>query len=288
MVNYVYETHNMDNPLLPFIFHRKFVVASRHSLPNWHENIELLHCIGGKGFIRCGKDSYPFMEGDIFLVNANTPHCICSEGSVIYRCLIVDNSFGLANGIHLPSLHFENTIRSQELNLLFDAIDEAFQQDLHSQPLTIASIRHMVLGILCILCKEYQTEKPNETVSASSGYVKSAIEYIRKNLASALTLDDIADHVGISKFHLSREFKNFTGKTIVQTVNLIRCVEAKRLIEGGNSVSASAEICGFDNLSYFSKIFKRTFGKLPSSYLTTAPSGIPITTVPNYDEDICY
>lgn len=63
-----------------------------------------------------------------------------------------------------------------------------------------------------------------------------------------LSLDDIADHIGISKFSLSREFKKLTGNTVVSFINILRCSEAKRLMEKGMSVSSAAYACGFENL----------------------------------------
>ena len=54
------------------------------------------------------------------------------------------------------------------------------------------------------------------------------------------------------------------GASVVQTLKLMRCTEAQRLIEGGMSVSAAAAACGFENLSYFSRSFKGLFGHLPS------------------------
>ena len=60
------------------------------------------------------------------------------------------------------------------------------------------------------------------------------------------TLDALAAQAGVSKFHLSREFKSTTGLTVVTFINLCRCTEARRLIEEGCSVSEAAATCGFE------------------------------------------
>ena len=52
----------------------------------------------------------------------------------------------------------------------------------------------------------------------------------------------------------------------IEMVNLIRCAEAKRLIENGMPVSNAATACGYENLSYFSRTFQKVFGKLPSTF----------------------
>lgn len=285
MANFVYETHTMKNPLLPFIF-KSFTVTQRHSMPNWHENIELLRCTAGKGFVRCGMEIFEFAKGDLFVVNANTPHSICSEGSVAYRCLIVDNDFFLGNGIPVTRLHFQNCIRDEKLNALFDAVGEAFSHAEEPQVFGVAEVRYGVLALLRHLCTHYIVSKPAGMGSAANEHVKKAITYIRKNLTRPIILDEIAADVGVSKFHLSREFKAFTGKTIVQTVNLIRCNEAKRRIDGGMSVSAAAAECGFENLSYFSRTFKKQYGSLPSAFLQTTASHSPMEL--DLEEADCY
>ena len=115
MVNYSYEIHRMGNPLLPFIYHPRMRVSQRHSLPNWHENIELLCCMEGRGYIQCGPDVFPFTPGVIFVVNPNTPHCVASESAVRYRCLIVDSTFCADNGIPIASRSAFDALLSVEL-----------------------------------------------------------------------------------------------------------------------------------------------------------------------------
>ena len=78
MTDYRYENHIMTEPLLPFIFHPLYTQRKRTNLANWHVNIELLHCIEGSGFVRCGMECTEFVPGDIFVVNPDTPHCIGS------------------------------------------------------------------------------------------------------------------------------------------------------------------------------------------------------------------
>ena len=267
MPNYVYETHAMNNPLLPFIFHRSFVVTQRQGLPNWHENIELLYCTGGAGYIQCGLERWDFTEGNLFAVNANTPHCIASEGSVRYCCLIIDNVFCEENGIPAASLRFQNDIRDPEMNMLFEQVREAFDRYGEGEAFAVADVRYTVLGLLRGLCRKYLVSDSVPASSPANEHVKNALNYIRKNMSGSISLNALSDSVGVSKYHLSREFKAFTGKTIVQTINLIRCEEARRLIEGGESVSAAAVSCGFENMSYFSRTFKKIFHGLPSDYL---------------------
>ena len=53
--------------------------------------------------------------------------------------------------------------------------------------------------------------------------------------------------------------------TVIEYVNILRCKEAKRLISEGQSVSEAAIASGFNNLSYFTRTYKKYVGELPSS-----------------------
>lgn len=260
-MQYYYEVHDMKDSFLPFIFHKEFYSTSKEQEPNWHENIEFLQCIDGKGVVRSDDNVYPFHTGDVFAVNADTLHSLGTEKQLTYRCLIVDNSFFFSNGIPIDKLQFRELIRSREIYALFEEIVQAYS-NLNTQDYqSILAVRICVLQFLQALLPTYTVAK---TPSASTAYIKQAITYIRQNFSQPISLESVADYVGVSKFHFSRQFRCFTGSTVVQTINRIRCVEAQRRIEKGMGVSEAALTCGFDNLSYFTITFKKHMGKLPS------------------------
>ncbi|MEG2570295.1 MAG: AraC family transcriptional regulator, partial [Clostridia bacterium] len=98
------------------------------------------------------------------------------------------------------------------------------------------------------------------------------VAYINKNFAHALTIEDISASVGFSKYYLCRMFKELTGQTVFEYLNFVRCVRAKLLLGTGEyNVSQVAELCGFSNLSYFTKQYKRNVGTLPSKEKASSP-----------------
>lgn len=266
MENYIYETHDMQNSLLPFIYHSAFRVVQHHCPPNWHENIELLYCLSGQAQIQCGAENICFLPGDLYVVNLDLPHCVYSDTAVTYRCLIIDNAFFRENGLQPEQLHFQHSIRDDRFRELFENLNNAFALHNNEAPFAALDIRHTVLSLLQLLCREYVIDAPRNTNTNANEHIKKALLYIRKNMRNTITLDDIASYVGISKYHLSREFKILTGKTIIEMVNLIRCTEAKYLIEHGTKVCTAAAACGYENLSYFSRVFQKIFHALPSAF----------------------
>ena len=82
MANYTYETHDMPNPLLPFIFHRDTVVSQTTFLPNWHENIELIYCIEGEGLAVINSNHINIEQGSLLVINS---------GDIHYMVLLIHN-----------------------------------------------------------------------------------------------------------------------------------------------------------------------------------------------------
>lgn len=267
MVNQSYETHIISNPLLPFLFHgltNKF--ECKRCSPNWHENIEFLVCTRGSACIMFDGRQYPFTPGDIGVSNAYCVHTTTQEDQLDYHCLIVDKSFCEANGIRSSDIRFRELIRDPEATEAFGKVAEAYTAYRPEDPFCIADIRYAVLGFLRVLCRKHVISGNTFHSSAARERVKRAIEYIKANYARSICLQDIADFAGVSKYHMTREFKEFTGSTVFDTLNMTRCAEAKRMIEGGASVSEAALSCGYENLSYFTRTFKKHLGEKPSVF----------------------
>ena len=259
-----YETHQIPNPLLPFIYHRRFEVNRSNKHANWHENIELLQCLEGSGYVMCGTEQIPLTPEALVVVNADTIHSINTDSRVVYRCLIIDNSFFLSNGVPIHALYFRNLIDDEKVLSIINEIAQTYEAASPEDYQYVLSIRAQILNLVRVLCMEHTTGKPE---NVSNEYVKQAVVYLRQHMAEPFSLEQLAEALGISKFHLAHLFKQHTGKTIVQTLNLIRCSQAQRMMEDGASVSAAALSCGFENLSYFTRTYKKYMGILPSKQL---------------------
>lgn len=94
-----------------------------------------------------------------------------------------------------------------------------------------------------------------------------AIEYIRENYHKPITLEEVADYVGISRVYLSQAFKKETNKNIWDYLAQYRLSKAKELLLTSNlKIYAIAELCGFGSPQYFNKIFKRLTGFSPYQF----------------------
>lgn len=97
--------------------------------------------------------------------------------------------------------------------------------------------------------------------------VKESMEYIERHYYEPMSVGDIAKALGTSISYLSRIFKENTGETIIRTINNKRIEKAKAYLkETDYKVYEVADILGFENVTYFSRFFKKHTGMSPKEY----------------------
>ena len=103
--------------------------------------------------------------------------------------------------------------------------------------------------------------------SKGSEITKKAIQFISKNFANNLTLEDVANEVHLAPAYFSTLFKQSTGSSFREYLNMVRIEESKRLLmTTEHSISDIALATGFEDQSYFTKIFKKHTGLTPKQY----------------------
>ena len=98
-------------------------------------------------------------------------------------------------------------------------------------------------------------------------HVRKILYYIEEHITEELTLQTISQVVNLSREYTSYIFKRETGKTLTAYVNERKLLLAKEMIQGGEmSLTDVADYLGYENYSYFCRIFKR--------YLETTPKAL--------------
>ena len=100
-----------------------------------------------------------------------------------------------------------------------------------------------------------------------SDTIHKAVQYVKKNYMKKITLDDVASHVYLSKAYLSKIFKEEMDVSLVHYINRLRIDKSKALL-GDLSLSLIdvANLVGFEEQSYFNKVFKSLNGVSPGQY----------------------
>ncbi len=265
----IYEIHKFDDPQLPFILHIDSKIRNQpQNIPlNWHENIEIFSILEGSGVLAYDDQRLPIKKGDIALINSNHLHGVGSNGDLVTHCLIVDRQFCLSNFVDTNELQFEILFQDEALFRILDEIANDFRLPA-SSPYRALSIRAHMLSLLCGLCRDHSVPTSLHHRDPNSlDYIRKAIGYIRANYQEDLSLDKVADFVGISKYYFAREFRRITGYTFVTHLNMTRCEAAKELLSKDQmTIGAIAMSCGFSGQSYFTRTFQSLVGMLPGEY----------------------
>lgn len=234
---------------------------------NWHDNLELQLCTAGEGSVMLDEKSIPFCKNEIILINSNVIHHTNTTGIIRYACLIIDTQFCQSIGIDPITLQFQTKYTSISLFNNFKALIDTYKNT--TDVCRIAKLTEIIIEMLIELRENYTLSETVCTIKKQSfDAVKCTIKFIRTNYEKKISLDEIAKNAFMDKYMLSREFKKLTGQTVVQYINSYRCKKATECIVSGCSVSEAARICGFTNMSFFTKTFERYMGKKPSKYKT--------------------
>jgi len=260
-----YEEYLSFSNNIPFILRSKIrrsaSVYSKES--NWHDNLEIELCTKGRGSVTLDGKRLEFSKGDIAVINSNVIHYTGTGEEMEYTCLIIDTDFCKQADIDPSLIKFKEMFRDEavkntilEMETLCQSKDELCR---------VAKLRMLTLALLILLKEKYVQEcfaQAQNDIAHEN--VKNAIKYIRQNYMNKFSLDELCASVFTNKFVLSRQFKKVTRQSIVEYVNVYRCRQAEMMISSGTSVGAAAMLCGFSNMSFFTKTFKKYIGKLPS------------------------
>ena len=100
-----------------------------------------------------------------------------------------------------------------------------------------------------------------------SGAMERAVDYMKRKYALKLTLEEVAEYAGYSPTYFSRIFREDTGMTFKEYLNELRIEKSKTLLlTSGMTVTEISSMLGFNDQSYFCKIFKQSTGVTPDKF----------------------
>lgn len=113
-----------------------------------------------------------------------------------------------------------------------------------------------------------EEEEPSaEAGEAGSFIVRAALEYMQQHCTERISLADVADHVYVSHWHLSKLINRHAGQSFFDLIGSMRIEKAKVLLaDPAMRVHAVAEQVGYNDVAHFSKSFKKIVGKTPGEY----------------------
>lgn len=250
---------------------------------HWHDEVEMIVIKKGQGIVCVDFDRRRVYAGDIVFIRPGQLHAI--EQDEEYRMEYENILFlprllagqepdlcvaefirPLVNG----ELHTETFLTPElsfytEIRHCIDAIDAVCSKKTSGWPLAVKASLFQLFFLLIWHRSEAQVPVPAQEKSLEK--LKVIFKYIEEHYAEHLTVDDMASLCYYSKSHFMKFFKQHMGTGFIEYLNTYRLSLAERLLRTTRSpvLSIAAE-CGFDNLSYFNRLFKRTYLMSPGAY----------------------
>ena len=225
----------------------------------------LQYTISGKGSFQTPDHTYPQQAGDLFLVQVpGDSQYSLPDDSECWDVLYLEFSsecLPLLYHIHLscgPAFHLESssTLPEQMKQLYPDAISNQLASVFDNSKAAYAFLLDLA---------DYALEHP----ALSSPRVTLAKNYLDSNYYNTdLNLDEVADAVGLSKYHLCREFNHLYGISPGKYLANLRLQKSCALLlqSRQHTIAEIASMVGFSNDNYFCKVFRKAFGTTPTQY----------------------
>lgn len=252
---------------------------------HWHEELEFGFVVEGSVLIECGKNKYTLNKDDIYFINSNTLHAMFKadlQPKSAFRSVVVHGSVigGKENSIYhrkyllpitdnngLRELIF--TVKDSCYSKIYGLLTNIWNSENIKVPYHELIVRNELSELFRILL---QLSENNRTAPSAASIVQETrlrdiMLFIHDHYAEKITLEDMASAAFISKSEVLRCFKNITGQSPFEYLKNYRLRNAAYMIQNtSDSINTICGLCGFDDHSYFSKVFKAAYGCSPRDY----------------------
>lgn len=230
--------------------------ASRKNLDSYL----IVLVLSGSGTLMYNNKIYSLKKGSCFFIDCTTSYYHQSNTEDPWELIWVHFQGATTRDYYRVFSNFSTPAFTPsafgELHEKFTSLLDANKESNLSAE--IASSR-LIMDILSILLQEII--KPKETAAPHKINLEKVRNYLDEHYTEKFSLDQLADEFFISKFHLSREFKNLYGITLNHYVIAKRITLAKKLLRFSTyTLEEIAGECGFYDASYFNKQFKKSEG----------------------------
>ncbi len=231
-----------------------------------HPYCEILYVLEGEGTCTIGDKTYKLSSGDLCLYNNYDEHSEYSEKGMKVAFLALTNikiqgyeENCLRGRDDSPVINM--TERTEYVKLgLTELIREMELQRPFYEIMTSTLATALIVAVLRL------TNYSPSTIDEANPFVM-AKDYIDRHYKEKITLEDICQEVFISKYYLSRSFKDYIGMSPVQYIVSKRIEDAKNLLVTTDLlVKEIADKVGYEDEMYFSKLFKDFEGISPIQY----------------------
>ena len=234
--------------------------------PHCHNLYEIYFMTEGQCRYFIDGNTYQLYAGDLVIIPDGVIHNSEYSDSVHSRLLINCSSDIIPEEVRaeLSSLLYlyRNPRTVPQIRELFHKIGEEYAK---GDAISNGVLRCYTEILFYTLLRNAEHRHP---IDVTNRTVSAAIEYMKNELSSEITLKSMAKHFSVSEEHLSRIFKKETGVGFSPYLSFLRMKKAEELLihSSESRITEIAYACGFSDSNYFSSQFKKVHGISPKKF----------------------
>ncbi|MBQ8657669.1 MAG: helix-turn-helix domain-containing protein [Clostridia bacterium] len=268
------ELINTVNASKVYIFDRNIYFEKRSSVSNmtelhYHHHYEIYYLLSGQQNYFIEDSYYAMKKGDCALIPKGTIHKT-TNGMGGLRILLNFNDKFLNQ--YLSHRAVKMLLKTFETRIVRPTAEKAKVLIPYFEKINEASNNQDNDGLFLYLLKLLVTLQDCPTVEYKSDQahpplIHKITEYTQKNYDKITNLDDVANALYVSKYHICHLFTKHFDLPFNKYLTKVRLKNAEeKLLTTNLNVSEIAESCGFDTTTYFCYVFKKEFGISPLKY----------------------
>lgn len=246
---------------------------------HWHPCSEMLFVHEGKGNVIVNQRAYEIRRGMLYVFQPFQLHKVYAEVSSetpYVRSILHFDSVLTEELQSFPvrQNRFRELLQGQRVEQAFDLacdalfMEKALEQFAHgSRNGHEANREEITVLLLKLLDFARPAAGPAPAPTRPSRYSETIMQWIERHYSEDVTLERVAEQLHLSKFYLSRVFRQETGSSLTDYLTARRIKQACRLLQTtALPIDRIGEDVGMPNVSYFIQVFKKVVGTTPLKY----------------------
>lgn len=253
---------------------------------HWHKETEIIYFEKGKFSFFCNSNEYTIQAPAMAFIDAGIMHSLSlkrgqREYALVFDCRMLSYEwYDTSQSVIIeplisqksklpPFIYPKDPVWKEALSLYKKTFDEAQKKTAPSN-LRVKLYLTELLSILYENSCISSSEETGEPTTYRLENIKNAVLYVREHYSEQMQISDISEYIGMSEPYLCRCFKKIIGKTMTEYINEVRIEKASEMLRNSSEKVIDIAIrCGYDNIGYFIKRFKKIKGITPQAYRKT-------------------
>lgn len=252
-----------------------------------HDCIEVIYVLSGNGVNFIDNMTFPTIAGDLYVIARGATHSFYSNTELVFYNLMFQPALfarreleffrehpgfrplfeppggSLLNKLSLPPA------AGERIRTLFDRLHAELTGTIPGSQMAVKAYLTLLIAEIC-RCHEALRDAPSSLSRGDNQFhsLNRIIECINSSYLQPLDLGRLAAAAGLSPSYVGEFFRARTGVPLVRYLSVLRVEKAQRLLRERPewSITEIAARCGFEDSSYFTRVFRKLTGKTPRDF----------------------